>query len=187
MSVSPPLAPSISITPPAISICAGAAIPFTASPVNGGSSPVYQWQVNGADVGRGSNPFPSSSLADGDVVTCTFTSNAPCASPATAVSNAVTIRVTPLAPPAVSISASAQLVCAGTPVIFTAASVNGGTAPQYQWQVNGKDIGVTGSTFTTSTLVNNDLISSIPTSNAGCVSPATATSKTIPITVNATT
>ncbi|HLN74508.1 MAG TPA: DUF6443 domain-containing protein, partial [Prolixibacteraceae bacterium] len=85
------VSPGVSISASATTVCAGSPATFTASPTNGGSSPSYQWKKNGVNVATGStytyNPY------NGDVITCLMTSNAPCASPATASSNPVTMTV----------------------------------------------------------------------------------------------
>ena len=84
--------PSVTVAASATSLCPGGSITFTATPVNGGSVPTYQWQINGADVpGATSATFTSSALANNDAVTVIMTSNDPCATPATATSTAVTI------------------------------------------------------------------------------------------------
>ena len=61
----------------------------------------------------------------------------------------------------VSISSTAvgNTICSGTSVTFTA-TPSGTSNPLYQWKKNGTIIsGATSSTYTTSTLVNNDVIS----------------------------
>ena len=62
-------------------------------------------------------------------------------------------------PPSVTITSSASgVVCAGTNITFTAI-VTSISSPTYQWVKNGATIpGATSSTFTTSTLSNNDQI-----------------------------
>ncbi len=70
--------------------------------------------------------------------------------------------------------------CSGYAVTFTAATTNAGTGPTYQWKKNGVNInGATSSTYTTTLLLNNDVISCFLTSNTGCVQGTTATSNNI--------
>lgn len=185
MAVNPVLTPSVSISAnPGSTICAGTSVTFTATPTNGGTTPSYQWKVNGANVGTNSATFTITSLTNGQIVTCVLTSNAVCASPITATSNALTMTVNPLVTPAVSISTlSSNIICAGTSVTFTATPTNGGTTPAYQWKVNGVNAGTNSATFTTTTLATGQAVTCVLTSNATCASPTTATSNAITRTV----
>jgi gliding motility-associated-like protein len=73
---------SVSIDASATTICSGAEVTFTATAVNGGSSPAYQWLINGADVGAGKSVFTDNDLANGDMVSCMVTSSLSCSAPA---------------------------------------------------------------------------------------------------------
>src|SRR5258708_64980 len=117
-------------------VCAEPPVPSTATTANGGSAPVYQWQVNGKDVGVTGSTLTSSAFSNNDIITCTLTSNAPCANPATVTSNAVTLSVTPIPVPSISITASVNPTCTAVPVTFAAAATGGGSAPAYQCTVN---------------------------------------------------
>jgi Concanavalin A-like lectin/glucanases superfamily len=92
----------------------------------------------------------------------------------------------PLLNPAVSVSitSGSQIICPNTSVTFTATATNGGPNPRYQWQKNGINIGSNSivNTFTTSSLVDGDVISCILSNVIVC--GATANSTGIPITVN---
>ncbi len=183
MTVNPSVAPDVTISATSTSICAGQNVTFTAVPVNGGGSPTYQWLKNGAVVGTNSTTYSSATLANNDVVKCVLTSSATCAVPATDTSNAVTITVGSAATPTVSISASATTICNGTAVTFTATPTNGGSNPSYQWKVNTTNVGTNSATFTSSSLVNGDVVTVVMTSNANCVSTTTATSNAVTILV----
>ncbi|MCX6268479.1 MAG: T9SS type A sorting domain-containing protein, partial [Bacteroidetes bacterium] len=65
---------------------------FTATPVNGGVSPSYQWKVNGNPVGTGL-PSYSYKPAYHDQVTCALTSNYACPSGNPATSNTITMVI----------------------------------------------------------------------------------------------
>jgi hypothetical protein len=89
------LSPSISITArPQGVVCNGTLVMFTASTVNAGINPVYQWRVNGQPTGISTPVFSSRTLKTGDVVTSRITQNDICASGKTATSNAITMTVT---------------------------------------------------------------------------------------------
>jgi hypothetical protein len=175
------ITPSVTITATTTTICSGNPITFTAAATNGGTTPAYQWQVNGINAGTNSSTFTTSLLGNGDQVTVIMTSNASCITTTTVTSNTITITTTSVTP-AVSIAASSTLICAGSSVTFTATPTNGGTNPTYQWQINGANAGTNSPTFTTSSLANGDQVTVIMTSNASCATTTTATSNTITIT-----
>jgi hypothetical protein len=166
-------------------MCSGSAAVFTASVTNGGAAPVYQWMLNGSNVGTGTSTYSNTSLANGDVVACQLTSNAACASPATSTSTGITIVVNSTVTPAVTISESpSSTSCQGDTLTFTAAETNGGSTPSYQWQVNGLNAGTNNAVFTTSSLNNGDVVTCTLTSSSTCASPLTAGSNSITQVVN---
>ncbi len=185
MTVNTTAVPSVSIAASPNNVCVGALVTFTATPVIGGSAPVYQWFVNGVGAGTNSSTFSSSTFSNGDKVSCIMTSNATCATPVTATSNSITVNVNPLVTPTVSIAVPANNICPGTIVTFTAIPSNGGGTPVYQWLINGNNAGTNSPTFTSSTLVNGDIVSCRLTSSAACLATPDATSNTISMTVNA--
>lgn len=179
-------APTINIAAvPAGAICAGTNVTFTANITNGGGAPIFQWQVNGSNVGTNSNTYSSSTLANGDIVTCILTSSSPCASPTSVTSNSIVMTVNPVLLPTINIvAAPAGPICAGTNVTFTANITNGGGVPAYQWQVNGVNVGANSNTYSSTTLNNGDIVTCILTSSDPCASPASVTSNSIIMTVN---
>jgi len=96
----------------------------------------------------------------------------------------LTADVSTSSSPSVSIAASANGICAGTPVTFTATLSNGGSAPVYQWQLNGNTAGTNSASFASNTLANGDVVTCIVASGATCAIPANATSNSIPMIVN---
>lgn len=116
-------------------VCNGTAVSFTPVPYLGGSTPAYQWFVNGLLV-SGSSSY-SYTPANGDVVSCKLTSSASCATPAIATAN-ITMGVLPMVTPAVSAAVLPNdTMCAGTVAAFTSGYTNGGTMRQLQWLKNG--------------------------------------------------
>jgi hypothetical protein len=179
--------PSIAIASDAANnqICSGQAVTFTATPTNGGTTPSFQWKVNGSNVGTNSSTFSSSSLANNSQVSAVLTpaGNVGCLSTTTATSNIVSITIATNAA-SVAVAASSTNICAGTNVTFTAAPTNGGTAPSYQWRLNGINVGGNSSTYSTGSLINNDKVNVVMTSNIGCVTGNPATSNIATMTVN---
>ncbi len=126
------LTPSVSISAnPSEAICSGQNVIFTATSINGGTSPIYQWKRNGINVSSGIT-YSSSSLENGDVITCEMTSNAPCVNPATA-SESLTVSVMPVVAEAtqIIISSGVNPTCIGESVTYTTPNIDG--ASSYVW------------------------------------------------------
>jgi hypothetical protein len=188
VACNPATLPSVTIADvPASPICAGTNVTFTATPANGGAAPSYQWYVGVSPVGTNSATFASNTLVNGDAVSVVMTSNDPlvCAGSLTVTSNTITKTVNPNLPASVTIAAApAGPICGGTSVTFTPTPANGGATPTYQWQVNGNNV-ATGATYTSSTLVNSDVVRVIMTSNATpCLTGSPATSTGITTVIN---
>ena len=183
----PVVVPGVVLQASTTMICSGAAASFTATPTQGGAAPAYQWQVDGVAAGVNSPLFSSTSLKDGDLVTCTMTSNAMCASPVAVTSNSIPMTVNAVVTPAVSIEAPVTAICSGQPLTFTATPAGGGDNPTYQWQVGGIIVpgSTSGASFTDNSMADGDVVSCTMTSDAVCATTSTAISNKIPITVNA--
>jgi gliding motility-associated-like protein len=182
-TVNPIVTPAINVIGPGGPICAGSPASFTASAINGGATPVYQWQVNGVSVGTNSVVYENQGLNNGDAVSCVLTSNAVCATTPMATSNSVTMTVNPLATPAISVAGPIGVLCAGSAANFTASTTNGGLAPAYEWLVNGVNEGINSATYSNSGLNNGDVVSCVLTSNADCATVPTAVSNPVAMTV----
>ena len=75
MTVNATFTPSVTIVADlGSSICSNAAVTFTATPVNGGATPAYQWQTNTVNVtGQTASTFTTSNLKNLDAVTVVMT------------------------------------------------------------------------------------------------------------------
>jgi len=125
MVVDSSVVPAISIlASPGNVVCAGTADTFTAAITGGGSSPFYQWVVNGSDVDTGAT-FYTYVPDNNDSIRCILTSNAQCAIPDTVSSNNIHISIIPL--PDVGAITGQDTVCiVWFPVTLTD-NINGGT------------------------------------------------------------
>lgn len=179
---------SIAVTSGSNPGCAGQPITFTATPTNGGTTPTYQWKVNGViQTGVTGNTFTTSSLTNGNTVNVTMTTSLSCATTTTANSNTITYTTTTgqTATAFIFISSGSNPVCYGRPVTFTATVTNGGTTPTYQWLLNGAAVtGANGLTYTTNTLNNGDSVKFLLISSSPCVTNQSVISNTIRMVVN---
>ena len=173
MTVNPNLPVSLTISPSGNPVCVGNNSHFTATPINGGANPSYQWKVNSINVGT-NNPVYSYIPNNGDIITCVLTSNATCPTGNPATSNAVTMTVNPNLPVSISITASSNPFCQGSSITFTATPTNGGATPAYQWQVNSVNVGSGASTYTYNP-TGGDIVTCILTSSLSCTTGNPAT------------
>jgi hypothetical protein len=173
---------SIALTTGDDTSCYGTNLIFTATPNTGAVSPTYNWYVNGNPTGVTTTTFTTDTLSSGDNVYCElyYFSNG---NPDSTQSNVITIyhanqinaHVT------IALTDGNNPGCPQSVLTFTALPYNGGTAPQYQWKLNGVAIpGATNVTYT-STFNANDVITCLMTSNSPCAPVDTASSNAISI------
>ena len=107
------LVPSVSISSSDSDniICEGTSVTFTATPLNGGTNPTYQWKVGNTDAGSNSNTFTTTALEDGESVTVVMTSSETCLTAPTATSNEIITDVNPNLTPEVTIKVTDSDIC----------------------------------------------------------------------------
>lgn len=126
---------SVSISGTPNPSCAGQNVTFTATPTFGGTSPSYQWKVNGNNVGTNSPTYTTNSLNNGDIVTCVMTSNYPNVQGNPATSQNFVVTVNPV-PPTPTITQNGM--------VLTSSATTGN-----QWYLNGNPItGANGQSYT---------------------------------------
>ncbi|MFN4932381.1 MAG: gliding motility-associated C-terminal domain-containing protein [Bacteroidota bacterium] len=185
ITVNPVVTPVVNITASATQICTGENVTFTSTITGGGTNPQYQWFINGNAVAGATNAtFATSNFQNADNVTLQLISNQPCASPTTVISNIVTMSVTNLATPTVSISADKNIICESQQVVFTATANFGGTSPQYIWQVGNNTFTTTDAQFTATGITSNTNVTCTLVSNFLCTTSDTALSNSLNIQVN---
>gem|GEM_PF-2021359 len=178
--------PSVSIKAFADTVCSGTALKLTATSTNGGTSPSYQWSVNGIAIPGYSLDTLSytSSLAGQVSVTCKLTSNATCLVANTVTSNVLPVTVNPLITPKVSIAVNPSLgnpQCERT-LQFTATAEKGLVTNTYQWTKNWSNIsGATSDTVSIAGLANGDIVACFITASGSCVVSPDTTSDNIVI------
>jgi gliding motility-associated-like protein len=179
-------APAITIQTAATTICAGTTTNFTATVAGAGSSPSYQWQQNGGNVGTNTATWSSSFLQDGDIISCILTIDPAltCVTSSTVVSNTIEMTVNTATPPSVTISASENMICPGTVVEYTATALNSGASPSYQWKLNGANVGSNNPVYSNTALADGDEVYCIVTPGIGSCSTAPIASDEITMTVH---
>jgi uncharacterized protein (TIGR02145 family) len=184
MTVNPILPVSVSVTASANPVCQGEPVTFTGAAMHGGSTPLWQWLVNGSIVFTGS-PVYTYTPNDGDIVIVHCQSSiVNCISNNPATSTPVIMTVNPNLTVSVTVTPSSNPFCLGEPVTFTAVAINGGPTPFYQWFVNGANL-FTGSPVYTYSPNNGDQIFVNCTSSiVNCISNNPATSPPVTMVVN---
>jgi len=114
----------------------GTSVTFTASPVNEGTSPVYEWLVNDILVYTGGNTF-TYVPEDWDAITVKLYSSLQCSWPNPYVSDAVYINVNQAYPVNVHIFHRYDDRVRRDILMYYATSDNGGVIPEYDWYLNG--------------------------------------------------
>jgi hypothetical protein len=147
MTVNPSLPASVSIGASATTICSGTSVTFTATPTNGGTTPSYQWKVNGSTIGTNSATYITSALANGNVVSVVMTSNAsscltssPATSNTVAMSVNVSIGITSITPNVNHVSGSATTTISTSGVVGSNAVVS--------WYTSSGQVGFLGTGLT---------------------------------------
>jgi PKD repeat protein len=103
----------------------------------------------------------------------------------TGTASTLSVSIASSVTPTINIAATpSNSICFGNSVTFNATVTNGGSAPAYQWKVNGINVGTNSASFTSSLLTHNDVVSCVLTSNDACASPNTASSNSITMVVN---
>lgn len=184
--------PAVTVAANFNNVCAGIPLTFTATPTDGGTTPLYRWKVNGTVVtGLTTNSSYIATLNNGEFVSCEMTSNAICPVPTIPVqSNGVTAIITSYQQPTVTVTNNVQnnTACSGVPVTFSTATTFGGSAPTYQWQVNGANINnATTPTYVTDSLDDNDVVRCIMNSTFMCPLNSTVSSNNVTMDINQTT
>jgi gliding motility-associated-like protein len=191
IQVQPIVTPRVSLTTPPVQ-CPGTALTFTAVASEAGTAPTFSWFVNNVAVASGPT-FTSSTLVSGDQVRVEVTPTVGLCSTGPATST-VTVTRTPTTTPTLTITVQpGGPVCLGEPLTFSIANVTGaGSAPSYQWQVNGTDVaGAVNPTFSSTTLRAGQTVTLRLSTTNECGQPATAVSNGVavqiqpPVVINA--
>lgn len=168
ITVQEPYNPSVTMTASDTVMCFNQGITFTATGINGGPGAEYIWYRNGERVGDNSPTYTLSGIytPDQTKINVLYRTHSGCWVRILDESDTITVTVRG-GPTSVSMDVSPIRVCEGNTATFTARPLSPGTAPAYQWQVNGVNAGTNSPTFIL-TPSNNDKVRVIMVSNEVC-------------------
>ncbi|WMJ73990.1 glycosyl hydrolase family 8 [Cytophagaceae bacterium ABcell3] len=186
IAVTDPVTPTVNIAATNTTICNGESVTFTLNQGEHLGNASYSWLVNGVEEGT-SDELITSILNDGDAIQLIAISDEGCVTTDTATSEVITINVDDSVTPEVEIIAtSPDPLCDGETFTAEVSSTSGGgSAPTYEWYINGASSGQTGTTFSSATLDNEDEITVELTSNSTCATQPTASSGAIVVNIGA--
>jgi gliding motility-associated-like protein len=122
-------AATISISSSANDICPGSPVTFTAVSANVGSTPLFQWKLNGVDVGGNSRSYSNSSLINGDRINCVMTTIKECPNTKFVYSDTITMIIKPAAE--ISFNPAEHAIAPGSSVVLNATVT--GSLLSYLW------------------------------------------------------
>lgn len=162
----------LTVTPGRV-LCGNTAATFTAHPYhNGYYTFIYKWRVNGLPVGTNSPVYASTTVNNNDTVTCAIVDTT-AGNLVLALSDTIIMTVLPPMLPVVHVTNTGDTICAGLPITFTATATNGGSAPLFQWYVNGT-LQASGTAVFTYIPLTGDVVTCKLTSNDPCTFPNTS-------------
>jgi gliding motility-associated-like protein len=133
----------VNITSSDNNVCPGKNIRFTATPVNGGTNPSYHWYINKAEqITANGNVFNSTTLKDGDLVSCKLISNLICIDMAEAESNSKKITLDTTGRPSGFLPAELA-ICEGVPQQLSSSQ----SFPSYLWSTGATTASITVTTI----------------------------------------
>jgi hypothetical protein len=166
--------------------CAGQVLTFKATGTITGTSPSYQWLINGLTVSGATSTIFSSVFNNNDIVSCRMTSSSPCATVATVTSNTIQVIHQKLtANITISQVLGTNPICSGHFAGYSATITNAGANPQYQWMVNGKLINnANGPLYASDSFQNNDQVACILIATDPCIANPLDTSNILTLVVH---
>lgn len=139
--------------------CDGKDVTFSATTVNSGNNPLYQWYKNDTAIGTPTGPNFTIPLVDNDRVKAVFIATDPCVLNTLDTSNEITVSTKPSNRPTLTmkITQGKDPGCLDSLIEFTASAFNLGINVDYVWFVNGFPAG-TGDTYSTASLLTGDIV-----------------------------
>ncbi len=149
--------------------CLNKTVSFTATPVNGGTSPAFQWLLNGVPVAGATGTTFTYQPTSSDLVQAELTSSNPCATKPKDTSTGIILTVLPVdtARLDIALTKGSNPGCSDSVLEYTATTANMGN-PFITWYLNGTAT-QGGATFSSSTVQDGDVLTARAIANGpGC-------------------
>lgn len=164
--------PTIKISSLSDTVCKGQTVLFNSSITYGGTSPQYQWYLNGTAIsGATSDVYFSSTFQTGDEVKCIMTSSFGCAIPTTATSNIYKLKVFNPVSASLTLTKDKNKICSDDYVTFTATFTGGGLNPKVNWKLNGAQMNTNKKFITVPISGTYDIVELTVKSSEPCPTP----------------
>lgn len=179
-TITPRTAVSVQVAANKTNICASDTITLTANPIGGGTTPQYQWLLNGSNIVSANAFFhKTNTLRNGDKLRVQLFSSEVCPSARPVLSDEIAISVNERVKPTITLVANKSELCPKETVVFTTNGSFFGTTPQYKWLRNNLAINNLSATYSTDSIRAGDSIRVILTSSERCVTTAKDTSNAV--------
>ncbi len=166
-------------------LCSGDFVEFSTTAKQAGATPQYQWYRNNTLLINNLGSLRINNLTNNDTLKVVMTSSQKCLVKNPVESNKIVTTITPRTSVSVQTNATKTDICVGDTVTINATPIGGGATPQYQWLLNGVNIGGANAFFhKTNTLRNGDKLRVQMFSSAVCPSASPVLSDEIAIKVN---
>jgi hypothetical protein len=173
--------PKILLSPESRTVCNGEKI-ILKTLVTGSQPLFFQWYKNGellSNATTDSIKFDNISLADSGVYKCIVRNELN----RTTMTEEATLKVKPVLPLSINISLSRTPTCEGDTAVFIANTINGGTQPHIEWQLNGTRVSSGSNIFSTPIVSRFHRYTAQLSSSEQCVSSNSTISNEITVPV----
>ena len=144
----------------------------------------YQWQINGVNIPEGiTSNFITNGITTTDEISCILTYDNVCTVDMIISSAVLNVNIETSVTPTLSVTNSANEICRGENVTFTATGSDWGNNPTFQWFINGELTGVNSAVFTTNTLLGGQTVSCLTTFDQTCTTLDQINIEAFPVTV----
>lgn len=129
----------------------------------------YQWTINGQAVANATAiSFTTNGLTGFDDVSCILTYDNNCTTANQVAASAISVTIENALTPTININTNTTNICQGTNVTFSAGGIHWGDNPTFEWQIDGQTVGNNATSFSTTELLDGQVVTCILTSSIDC-------------------